>query len=105
MADTLSMEQCAASCNTYIARARISNSVAVFLWIFASLDCVIISAFLGFAIFSGIRGLLRRAGMGERRRKEREARERAMRLSGLEVEMGRMGRGGEAKGGWQCEGV
>jgi len=28
-----------------------------------------------------------------------------MRLSGLEVEMGRMGRGQEEKGRWECEGV
>lgn len=55
----------------------------------------------------GIRALLGRARKEGRLSKEREARERAMRLSGLEVEMGRMGRvaEGKGKGGWGCEGV
>jgi len=109
MADTYSMEQCAASCNAYISQVGISNSTAVFLWMFAPLGCIIISAFVGFAIFSGVKAFLGprifRARKEESLRKEREARERAMRLSGLEVEMGRMGRGQEEKGRWECEGV
>lgn len=109
MADTLNMEQCAACCNAYISHAGISNSTAVFLWIFAPLGCIIVSAFVGFTVFSGIKAFVGprifRARKEESLGKEREARERAMRLSGLEVEMGRMGRGQEEKRRWECEGV
>jgi len=101
MGDTLSMEQCAASCHAYIGQAGMSNTTATFLWMFGPLGCLLVSAFVGFGIFSGLKALIggraKKFRGEENQRKEQEARGWAMRLSGLEVEMG--SGGGEGEGG------
>ena len=108
MTQQLTSDQCAAYCSAYIHDAGISNSLAVYLWLFASFGLISVVGAVAFGIYAAVRyfkggrlpgpnifraiGRVREARKEKNLREEQEERARAMRLSGLEVEMGKMGR-------------
>ena len=109
MAQPLTPEQCFDFYDKYV-NTRIPASVSTYYFIFAPIGVCSVVFALAFAIVAIIKLLrargyrlpgpnifrkisqVKEARKEKKLRKEQEVRARAMRLSGLEVEMGRMGR-------------
>ena len=119
MAQQLTSGQCAAYCNDYLHNAGISTSLAAYLWLFASIGLMSVAGAVAFGICAAVRyfqggrppgpNLFRMIGKARESRKEKklrgkqEERMRAMRISGLEVEMDKMGRSKNERAMQDCE--
>lgn len=102
-------------------KCSLSPSAATFLWLFAPWGVILWLGIIGFGIFALFRYFRNRgvslpgpniftklsqakhAQQQANSREEQEARTRAMRLSGLEVEMNRVGRAHDADSLKDCE--
>lgn len=103
MTQQITNDQCQALCGQYIQGGWIPSTLMVILWIVFPFGASTILFLVGYGVRKLYKHIKKRgariiqARKEGQARKEQEARSRAMRLSGLEVEMDNMGRSDAAK--------